>query len=104
MSHKVLKTTNFYGILFLVKGECVLQERTHFCKYAPLQPVTRAEMATIVCRMLGETENLTISNTFTDSVSLDMHSSRLTVMCTFLQADFPALKCRISVCWVKLKT
>lgn len=34
--------------------------------FNPNKTVTRAEMATIVCRMLGETENLTISNTFTD--------------------------------------
>ena len=34
--------------------------------FNPNQTVTRAEMATIVCRMLGETENLVISNTFTD--------------------------------------
>lgn len=34
--------------------------------FNPNKTVTRAEMATIVCRMLGETENLDVSNTFTD--------------------------------------
>lgn len=34
--------------------------------FSPNKTVTRAEMATIVCRMLDETENLAISNTFTD--------------------------------------
>lgn len=34
--------------------------------FNPNKTVTRAEMATIVCRMLDETENLTISNTFSD--------------------------------------
>ena len=34
--------------------------------FNPSQTVTRAEVATIVCRMLGQTENLSVSNTFTD--------------------------------------
>lgn len=34
--------------------------------FNPDKTVTRAEMAAIICRMLGETENLTTSNIFTD--------------------------------------
>lgn len=34
--------------------------------FNPYKTVTRAEMATIVCRMLGETENLPNSTVFTD--------------------------------------
>lgn len=34
--------------------------------FNPDSTVTRAEMATIICRMLGETENLTTSDRFTD--------------------------------------
>lgn len=34
--------------------------------FNPYKTVTRAEMATIVCRMLGETENLQNSTVFTD--------------------------------------
>lgn len=34
--------------------------------FNPNKPVTRAEMATIICRMLGETENLPSSTAFTD--------------------------------------
>lgn len=34
--------------------------------FNPDKPVSRAEMAAIVCRVLGETENLTTSSTFTD--------------------------------------
>lgn len=34
--------------------------------FNPNKTVTRAEMATLVCRMLGETENLTVSSVFTD--------------------------------------
>lgn len=34
--------------------------------FNPNTPVTRAEMATIICRMLGETENLPSSTVFTD--------------------------------------
>lgn len=34
--------------------------------FNPSQTVTRAEMATIVCRMLGQTENLSVSYIFTD--------------------------------------
>ena len=34
--------------------------------FNPDKTVTRAEMAAIVCRMLGETEGLTTSNDFTD--------------------------------------
>ncbi len=35
-------------------------------KFNPNQIVTRAEMATVICNMLGETENLTASDTFSD--------------------------------------
>lgn len=34
--------------------------------FNPNKTVTRAEMATIICRILGETENLPSSNAFTD--------------------------------------
>lgn len=34
--------------------------------FNPDKTVTRAEMATLVCRMLGETENLTVSSVFSD--------------------------------------
>ena len=34
--------------------------------FNPNQTVTRAEMATIVCNMLGETKDLTVSDTFSD--------------------------------------
>lgn len=34
--------------------------------FNPNKTVTRAEMATIICNMLGETENLTVSDAFTD--------------------------------------
>lgn len=34
--------------------------------FNPDKTVTRAEMATIICNMLGETENLTASDAFTD--------------------------------------
>lgn len=34
--------------------------------FNPNQTVTRAEMATIICNMLGETEDLTVSDTFSD--------------------------------------
>lgn len=34
--------------------------------FNPDKTVTRAEMATIICNMLGETENLTVSDAFTD--------------------------------------
>ena len=34
--------------------------------FNPYKTVTRAEMATIICRMLGETENLPSSTAFTD--------------------------------------
>ncbi|NBI65727.1 S-layer homology domain-containing protein, partial [Pseudoflavonifractor sp. 60] len=34
--------------------------------FNPNNTVTRAEMATILCNMLGETENLTVSDTFSD--------------------------------------
>lgn len=34
--------------------------------FNPNKTVTRAEMAALVCRMLGETENLTVSSVFTD--------------------------------------
>lgn len=34
--------------------------------FNPYKPVTRAEMATIICRMLNETENLPSSTAFTD--------------------------------------
>lgn len=34
--------------------------------FNPNKTVTRAEMATIICNMLGETENLAVSNTFSD--------------------------------------
>lgn len=34
--------------------------------FNPDKPVSRAEIAALICRMLGETENLTTANTFTD--------------------------------------
>ncbi|NBI11346.1 S-layer homology domain-containing protein [Colidextribacter sp. OB.20] len=34
--------------------------------FNPNNTVTRAEMATIICNMLGETEDLTVSDTFSD--------------------------------------
>lgn len=34
--------------------------------FNPNSTITRAEMATIICRMLGETENLTVSPVFSD--------------------------------------
>lgn len=34
--------------------------------FNPNKTVTRAEMATIICNMLGETNNLTVSDTFSD--------------------------------------
>lgn len=34
--------------------------------FNPNQTVTRAEMATIICNMLGETEGLSVSDTFSD--------------------------------------